>query len=90
MAIADLLAASTSHRRVKGHYTKRLSLDSGDMLLLYTDGLAESCNSAGEEYGFHRIKRVARQHLRTTPSKLISECLSDNRNFQSGANRSTT
>lgn len=65
--------------------SRRLSLDPGDMLLLYTDGLTESCNSAGEEYGFHRIKRVARQHLRTTPSKLISECLSDHRNFQSGA-----
>jgi sigma-B regulation protein RsbU (phosphoserine phosphatase) len=64
--------------------SRRLSLDPGDMLLLYTDGLTESCNSAGEEYGFRRIKRVARQHLRTTPSKLISECLSDHRNFQSG------
>src|SRR6266404_5758734 len=65
--------------------SRRLSLDPGDMLLLYTDGLTESCNSSGEEYGFRRIKRVAAQHLRTTPSKLISECLSDHRNFQSGA-----
>jgi sigma-B regulation protein RsbU (phosphoserine phosphatase) len=65
--------------------SRRLSLDPGDMLLLYTDGLTESCNSAGEEYGFRRIKRVATQHLRTTPSKLISECLSDHRNFQAGA-----
>lgn len=32
-----------------------------------------------------RTKRATRQHLRTTPSKLISECLSDHRNFQSGA-----
>jgi phosphoserine phosphatase RsbU/P len=54
------------------------------MLLLYTDGLTESCNSAGEEFGLRRIKRIARQHLRTTPSKLISECLSDHRNFQAG------
>jgi sigma-B regulation protein RsbU (phosphoserine phosphatase) len=65
--------------------SRRLSLDPGDMLLLYTDGLTESCNSAEEEYGFRRIKRVARQHLRTTPSKLISECLSDHRDFQAGA-----
>src|SRR5258708_11599214 len=64
--------------------SRRLSLDPGDMLLLYTDGLT-ACNSAGEEYGFRRIKRVAAQHLRTTPLKLISECLSDHRNFQSGA-----
>ncbi len=65
--------------------SRRISLDPGDMLLLYTDGLTESCNSAEEEYGFRRIKRVAAQHLRTTPSKLISECLSDHRSFQSGA-----
>jgi phosphoserine phosphatase RsbU/P len=31
--------------------SRRLSLDPGDMLLRYTDGLTESCNSAGEEYG---------------------------------------
>ena len=55
------------------------------MLLLYTDGLTESCNSTGEEYGFRRIERVARQHLRITPSNLISECLSDHRDFQAGA-----
>lgn len=65
--------------------SRRLSLNPGDMLLLYTDGLTESCNSAEEEYGFRRIKRVAGQHLRTTPSKLISECLSDHRKFRAGA-----
>ena len=65
--------------------SRRLSLNPGDMLLLYTDGLTESCNSAGEEYGFHRIKRVAAQHLRTTPSKLISECLSDHSKFRAVA-----
>jgi len=37
--------------------------DPGDMLLLVHDGLTESCNSSGEEYGFRRIKRVAAQHL---------------------------
>jgi serine phosphatase RsbU (regulator of sigma subunit) len=70
--------------------SRRMALDPGDMLLLYTDGLTESCNSAGEEYGFHRIKRVARQHLQATPSKLISECLSDTATSNREENRWTT
>lgn len=35
-----------------------LRFESGDTLLLYTDGLAEASNSAGEAYGIERIAQV--------------------------------
>lgn len=63
----------------------RLSLDLGEVLLIYTDGLTEARNPAGEEYGMHRVKNVAALHHASAPEDLISECLSDLRNFTGGA-----
>ena len=37
----------------------RFSIESGDSLLIYTDGLTEARNAKGEEYGMHRVKAVA-------------------------------
>jgi sigma-B regulation protein RsbU (phosphoserine phosphatase) len=62
----------------------RLSLDPGDTLLLYTDGVTESRNSAGEEYGVVRLYNVAAQHHLSAPGVLISECLSDVHSFTAG------
>ena len=63
----------------------RLSLDSGEALLIYTDGLSEARNLGGEEYGTERVRRIAAQHHAAPPDVLISECLSDWRNFTAGA-----
>jgi sigma-B regulation protein RsbU (phosphoserine phosphatase) len=63
---------------------QRFSLVPGDTLLIYTDGLTEARNSAGEEYGLRRVKNVAALHHRTPPAGLILECLSDWSNFTGG------
>lgn len=55
----------------------RLSLLPGDNLLLYTDGLTESRNLAGEEYGIHRLTNLAARHCDNSPHGLISACLAD-------------
>jgi sigma-B regulation protein RsbU (phosphoserine phosphatase) len=62
----------------------RLSLNLGDALLIYTDGLTEARNSAGEEYGIHRVKNVAALQRTTAPDDVISECLSDLHTFAAG------
>ena len=53
----------------------------GEALLLYTDGLTEASNPAGEEYGFQRVKSVASQHCRSSADTIIDQCLSDWRSF---------
>jgi len=60
-------------------------IESGDSLFVYTDGLTESRNPAGEEYGLHRVKAVADTHAKKAPADLISNCLSDLQLFTAGS-----
>jgi sigma-B regulation protein RsbU (phosphoserine phosphatase) len=62
----------------------RFSIEAGDSLLVYTDGLTESRNAAGEEYGLNRVKALATTHSKCPPSELLSHCLSDLSTFTAG------
>jgi sigma-B regulation protein RsbU (phosphoserine phosphatase) len=61
----------------------RLHMETGDMLLLYTDGLSEA-RCADEEYGVDRVTRVVRQAAAKRPAELVAACLSDLRTFVDG------
>ena len=61
----------------------RLHMETGDMLLLYTDGLSEA-RCADEEYGVGRVTRVVRQAAAKRPAELVAACLSDLRAFVDG------
>jgi phosphoserine phosphatase RsbU/P len=63
----------------------QLKLADGDTLLLYTDGLTEARNRAGEEFGLHRIRALAARHVRMKPAGLISECIRDLLSFGEGS-----
>lgn len=41
--------------------THRVKLNPGERLVLYTDGISEAPNAAGEEYGLDRLSRVAEE-----------------------------
>jgi serine phosphatase RsbU (regulator of sigma subunit) len=60
----------------------RLSLAEGDGLFLYTDGLTEARNRAGDEYGLGRVQGLAACHHGANARALISECLSDLTGFR--------
>ena len=62
----------------------RLTLSPGDAVFLYTDGLTEARNRAGQEYGLQRIRALAARNIRKAPGGLISECLEDLANFAEG------
>jgi phosphoserine phosphatase RsbU/P len=63
----------------------RLNLAQGDTLFLYTDGLTEARNLAGQEYGLQRIRTLAAGHTGLEPESLISRCLEDLYSFGEGS-----
>jgi sigma-B regulation protein RsbU (phosphoserine phosphatase) len=62
----------------------RLTLAGGESLFLYTDGLSEARNQAGEEFGLARAERLAARNNTADPRALISECLSKLSDFGKG------
>ena len=75
---------------ITGSYftTHRFSLDDADSLLIYSDGLTEARNPAGEHYDFQRVVNLAAQHHALGPSDLVEKCLSDLLHFTEGAKQS--
>jgi phosphoserine phosphatase RsbU/P len=67
--------------------TRRVQLDPGDQLLLYSDGLTEAQDVEGREYGIERLTDVVRQSKSNSPATLVEACLSDWRRFRAGAPR---
>jgi phosphoserine phosphatase RsbU/P len=65
-------------------------LESGDALLLYTDGFSEGQNGSGDEYGAERLATLfaglcGKKPL--DPSDVTSRCLRDLADFMAGARR---
>ncbi len=58
-----------------------LELQSGDVLLLCTDGVVESMNFAGEEYGRPRLYESCRKYARLDPAQIVKNILWDVRRF---------
>jgi len=58
-----------------------LTLAPGDKLLLYTDGLTEVFNAAGEEFGIPRVRALATRLGCTEPRSLLNACLEEVHRF---------
>src|SRR5262249_36386420 len=57
----------------------------GDALLLYTDGLSESRDLHGAEYGVERLTDLALAIRGSSPREMIRACLQDLNKFSGGA-----
>jgi len=55
--------------------TRRMRLQSGDRCLLYTDGVTEAPNAAGEEFGSERLLEFVRDNANLTPEKFCDALL---------------
>ena len=53
----------------------------GDLLVLYTDGVTESFNAAGEEFGEQRLVEALRKHCELSPSALVNAIVNDVKQF---------
>lgn len=62
----------------------RVQLEPRDSLLLYTDGISEARDAAGEEYGIAGISRAAAGRYGWEPKALVSACLADVEKHSSG------
>jgi serine phosphatase RsbU (regulator of sigma subunit)/catechol 2,3-dioxygenase-like lactoylglutathione lyase family enzyme len=56
----------------------------GDTLTLYTDGVTEACNPAGEEYGEQRLLDVLQGHQELSSERLLSAVVDEVRKFSPG------
>jgi len=54
-----------------------IPLHSGDRFLLYTDGVVEPENAAGEAFGDHKLERVIRENQARSPSELSDQLLAE-------------
>ena len=50
---------------------QQAQLHPGDMLFLYTDGISEAQNAAGEQFGRKYVKQLAREHCTDTAQQLV-------------------
>lgn len=82
-ALADLplgLIDATDYRQSGTH------LEQGDLLLLYSDGLSEACNTIGEILGPDGLLRFASALPTDSPEKAGRALLRTVRDYRSGAN----
>ncbi len=56
-------------------------LSAGDTLVLYTDGITESCNGDGEEFGEERLIDTLRRHHGLPPQALLDSIVEEVRQF---------
>jgi sigma-B regulation protein RsbU (phosphoserine phosphatase) len=62
--------------------TRLLSLEPGEGLFLYTDGLTEATNARGEHYGEPRVVEALCRHLRSSADELIRVFADEARPFE--------
>ncbi len=61
------------------------TLGPGDLLVVYTDGVTEAANPAGEEYGLERLLELSRTHAAHGVAALAAALMADLEAFADGA-----
>jgi sigma-B regulation protein RsbU (phosphoserine phosphatase) len=62
----------------------KVRMQKGDSLFLYTDGLSESLDGAGKEFGAARLAELLRGNHTLSPDALISLCRRELHTFAEG------
>lgn len=66
---------------------KRISLEPGDIIFMYTDGFPEARNHEGDEYSTSRMLREIRIHSSHSANEILNGVVTDMQNFTSRANQ---
>jgi phosphoserine phosphatase RsbU/P len=67
------------------YHAEKLTLDPGDVLLLYTDGLSEARNAGDEEYGEERVIETIRNRGNLSARAVVEGCLENLADFSGGS-----
>ncbi len=62
--------------------TETIELAAGDTLVLYSDGVTEDMNSAGEQFGEERLLELVREHAAEGPHRLLGAIMEEARRFR--------
>lgn len=65
---------------------ENISLRPGDILALYTDGITECQDSAGNQYGEERLKKIIEKNHKDTPQDLSYKIIDDVAKFSVDSN----
>lgn len=65
-----------------------VTLSSGDILLVFSDGVSEAMSAAGDEYGEERILAMAHRNPGASPADMLQAMFADVRAFTKGAPQS--
>jgi sigma-B regulation protein RsbU (phosphoserine phosphatase) len=64
--------------------TTTITMVEGDALALYTDGLSETENGSGEEFGIDRLEQAYASRAGKPPAEVVTECLAEVDRFRLG------
>jgi phosphoserine phosphatase RsbU/P len=54
------------------YHQNTIQLDPGDFIFLYTDGITEAEDQAGQAFGLQRLRQVLQEHLSESAAEIIS------------------
>jgi sigma-B regulation protein RsbU (phosphoserine phosphatase) len=67
-------------------YTQKgMVLETGDIVLLFTDGITEAMNADGSLYGMERLRGVVEKHAHAQPEEIVRMVRSDMKKFAAGS-----
>jgi len=61
-----------------------IPLEAGDVIVAFSDGVSESMNLAGDEFGDAGIEESVRRNLNSSPAEMLERLLADVRAFSEG------
>ncbi len=66
---------------VDNYKTGKIVLQSGDLVLFYTDGVTEAKNAEDDEYGENRLLKIMESNKLKISEELVNDIVSDVRNY---------
>ncbi|MDO8841534.1 PP2C family protein-serine/threonine phosphatase, partial [Methanocalculus sp.] len=65
-------------------FSEKIAVESGDIIVMYTDGITESINTIGEDFGEDRLRMIISENAHLTAHALLEKILDAVSTFSSG------